>query len=89
MEEMTAFQRKLLTEIYRLKGRQRVIHVDRSPGSHPAVLCVGQKKWGSARAMDALSELYARGLLYQEKLNRFALTDTGLQVARLLTQSNN
>lgn len=89
MEEITAFQRKLLTEIYRLKGRQRVIHVDRSPGPDPAVLCIGRKKWGSVRAMDALSELYARGLLYQEKLNRFALTDTGLHLARLLVHSNN
>ncbi len=89
MEEITAFQRKLLTEIYRLKSRQRVVHVDRSSGGDPTVLCVGQKKWGSTRAMDALSELYAKGLLYQEKLNRFALTDTGRQVARLLIQSNN
>ena len=89
MSEMTAFQRKLLTEIYRLKGRRRVLNVDRAAGRAPVVLSVGRKRWESARAMDALSELYARGLLYQEKLNRFALTDSGLAVAKLLAQSRN
>ena len=89
MNEITAFQRRMLTEIYRMKGRRRVLMVDRSPGSEPTVLIVGQKRWGSSRAMDALSDLYARGLLYQEKLNRFALTDSGLQVARVLSQVPN
>ena len=89
MSEMTAFQRKLLTEIYRLKGHQRILNVDRAPGRSPVVLSVGRKRWESVRAMDALSDLYARGLLYQEKLNRFALTDSGLEVARLLAQSRN
>jgi hypothetical protein len=87
MPEMTAFQRKLLMEIYRLKGRQRVINVDRSPGNSPVVLSVGGKRWDSNRAMDALSELYSRGLVYQEKLNCFALTDSGLEVARHLARN--
>ena len=89
MEEITAFQRKLLTEVYRLKGRDRVLQVDRASGKTPDVVSVGEKRWGSAQAMDALSDLYARGLLYQPKLNRFALTDSGLEVARLLAQSVN
>ena len=89
MPQMNAFQRKLLTEIYRLKGRQRVLNVDRAPGRAPVVLSVGHKRWESSRAMDALSDLYARGLLYQEKLNRFALTDSGREVAKLLAQSRN
>ena len=65
MVEITGFQKRMLTEIYRLKGRQRMLMVDRSPGTTPTVLVVGQKRWGSDRAMDALSDLYSRGLLYQ------------------------
>jgi hypothetical protein len=88
--ELTSLQRKILLETYALKGRNRKILVARIQGSAAAVMMtIGEKRLASDQAVDALSNLYSRGLVQQKELNRFVLTEAGRQVARHLDASRN
>ena len=89
MVELTSFQRKILLEVYALKGRQKRIHVVRNQGPRQIVVSIGRKRLGSNQAVDALSNLYSRGLLHQEGLNRFVLTAAGRHLARLFLHCQN
>jgi Mn-dependent DtxR family transcriptional regulator len=82
--ELTPMQRGILLGMYLLKGRRGRVLVSRNHGSAPVVMTIGDRRLSSQRAVDALSDLYARGLVQQEKLNRFALTSSGRQLAKLL-----
>jgi len=53
------------------------------------VLTIGEKRLASDQAADALSNLYSRGLVHQKRLNRFVLTKTGRQLARVAQGSSN
>lgn len=89
MLDLTSLQKKILLGVYLLKGRQRHVHVARTLGSRPIILSIGARRMESDRAMDALSNLYSRGLLHQEELNRFVLTAAGREIARNLLTSRN
>jgi hypothetical protein len=88
--ELSSLQRKILVETYALKGRNRKILVARQQGSAATVLVtIGEKRLASDQAVDALSNLYSRGLVQQKELNRFVLTEAGRQLARHLHASPN
>jgi hypothetical protein len=87
MVELTSLQRKILGEVYALNGHHGRILVSRRRGSPPLVLTIGEKRLSSTQAVDALSDLYSRGIVEQEKLNRFKLSKTGRQLARLVQDS--
>ncbi len=89
MLELTSLQRKILREVYALKGHHGRILVARSRGSAPVVLTIGDKRLASDQAVDALSNLYSRGIVLQEKLNRFKLSKTGRSLAKLVNDSRN
>ena len=89
MVELTSLQRKILLEVYVLKGHHGRILVARGRGAAPVVLTIGDKRLSSAQAVDALSDLYSRGIVQQEKLNRFKLSKTGRQLAKLVHDSRN
>jgi len=83
MPELSPLQRKILREVYLLRGRDRRIDVARERESAGVVLTIGETRLASDQAVDALSNLYSRGLVHQKRLNRFVLTRTGRQVARV------
>lgn len=83
MPELTPLQMRILREVYLLKGRDRRIDVTRERTSAAVVLIIGEMRLASGHAVDALSDLYSRGLLHQKRLNRFVLTRAGLQSARV------
>jgi len=85
--DLTSLQQKILLETYALKGRQKQIQVVRNQKQHQVLMNIGERHLGSDQAVDALSNLYSRGLLHQEGLNRFVLTEAGQQLAKDLTQS--
>jgi phage terminase Nu1 subunit (DNA packaging protein) len=87
--ELTLLQRKILLETYSLKGRNRKILVARKQGSSAVMMTIGEKRLASDQAVDALSNLYSRGLVQQKELNRFVLTEAGRQLARHLDSSRN
>jgi Mn-dependent DtxR family transcriptional regulator len=51
------------------------------------MMTIGDKRLASDQAVDALSNLYSRGLVQQTELNRFVLTEAGRQLARHLHNS--
>ncbi len=88
MLELTSLQRKILREVYALTGHHGRILVARSRGS-AVVLTIGDKRLASDQAVDALSDLYSRGIVLQEKLNRFKLSKTGRRLAKLVNDARN
>lgn len=83
---LTALERRILLQA----SEHPVISVDRGPGSQPLVLTIGASRHRATRALDALSELYSKGLVFQKRLNRFALTPSGRRAVKdLLRQSRN
>ena len=89
MPELSPLQRKILREVYLLKGRERRIDVARERENPGVVLTIGEKRLSSDRAADALSNLYSRGLVQQKRLNRFVLTKTGLHLAKVAQGARN
>jgi hypothetical protein len=85
--ELTSLQRKILLETYALKGRNRKILVVRQRGAEAVMMTIGEKRLAGDHAVDALSNLYTRGLVQQKELNRFVLTQAGRQLARHLHSS--
>jgi len=85
--ELTSLQRKILLETYSLRGRKRKILVARKQGSAAVMMTIGEKRLAGDQAVDALSNLYSRGLVKQKELNRFVLTEAGRQLARNLDSS--
>ena len=81
VSNLTSLQRKILVETYSLKGRKRRILVARNQGSAAVMMTIGEKRLASDQAVDALANLYSRGLVQQKELNRFVLTEAGRQVA--------
>ena len=82
---LTALERRIL-----LQACEHPINVDRRPGAKPVVLTVGETRYRATGALDALSELYSKGLVFQKQLNRFALTPSGRRAVKsLLEQSRN
>jgi hypothetical protein len=87
--DLTSLERKILLETYSLKGRKRKILVERNRGSAAVMMTIGEKRLASNHAVDALSNLYSRGLVRQAALNRFVLTEAGRSLARHLHDSRN
>lgn len=89
MEKLTPAERKILLATYLLPGRRRQILVSRGAGSVPLVVIIGGEHLAGEPAVDALSSLYSRGLVHQDRLNHFVLTHAGRQIARGLRQPVN